>query len=223
MRIWREIRWLVRREAVQEWRQRAALNGLLLYVGGAVYVSYLALGARGGGVAVPVWNALFWLVLLFSALNAAAKSFGGESRGRLLYLHTLVAPESLILAKTLYNAGLLLVLALLTFGFYAVVLGNPVQDSGLFLLTLLLGALGFAASLTLMSGIAARAANSSTLLAVLAFPVLIPLLLLLLRLSKNALDGLDRTVSYGPLASVVAINLIVGVLAVVLFPYLWKS
>ncbi len=221
--MWHEVRWLVRREAVQEWRQRAAFNGLLLYVTGTVYICYLSIGTRGGTVPVPLWNALFWIVMLFAALNAAQKSFGQETRGRLLYLHTLVRPEALIIAKMLYNAVLLLGLALLCFGLYAVVLGNPVQDAGLFLLTLVLGSTGFAATLTLMSGIAARAANSSTLLAVLAFPTMLPLLLLLLRLSKNALDGLDRSVSLGPLLSIVAVNLIVTTLAVVLFPYLWKS
>ena len=222
MGVWQEVRWLVRREAMQEWRQRAALNGLLLYVGGTVYVCYLSLGARGA-VAVPFWNALFWIVLLFAALNAAQKSFGQETAGRLLYLHTLVAPESLILAKMLYNAGLLLTLAVLGYGCFALVLGNPVGDAGLFGLVLLLGSTGFAGTLTLLSGIAARTANAATLLAVLAVPVLLPLLLLLLRVSKNALDGLDRSVSYSPLASIGAINLIVVTLAVVLFPYLWRS
>ena len=208
---------------MQEWRQRAALNGLLLYVGGATYICYLSVGTRAGTVPVPTWNAFFWLILLFSALNAAQKSFGQETPGRLLYLHTLVRPEALIIAKTLYNAALLLVLALLAFAGFAVVLGNRVADAGLFLLTLALGAIGFAASLTLMSGIAAKAAHSATLLAVLAFPVLIPQLLLLLRLSKNALDGLDRSVSQDSLLSLGATNVIVVVLAVVLFPYLWKS
>ena len=221
--MWQEIRWLIQLEAVREWRQRAALNGLLLYVGGATYLCYLSVGARAGTVPVPTWNALFWLILLFSALNAAQKSFGQETPGRLLYLHTLVRPEALIIAKTLYNAALLLVLALLAYGAFALVLGNPVADAPLFLAALVLGATGFAASLTLMSGIAAKAANSTTLLAVLAFPVLIPQLLLLLRISKNALDGLERSLSTGPLLSLLAVNVIVATLAVALFPYLWKT
>ena len=132
-------------------------------------------------------------------------------------------PEALIVAKMLYNAVLLLGLALLAFAAFVVVLGNPVADTPLFLTALGLGATGFAAYLTLMSGIAAKAAHSATLLAVLAFPVLRPQVLLLLRISKNALDGLDRAVSSGPLTSVVAVNVIVATLAVVLFPYLWKS
>ena len=223
MNWWHEVQWLIRREAVQEWRQRAAFNGLLLYVSGATYICYLSVGTQAGSVPVPTWNALFWLILLFSALNAAQKSFGQETPGRLLYLHTLVRPEALIVAKMLYNAALLLALALLAFGAFALVLGNPVADVPLFLAALGLGATGFAASLTLMSGIAAKAAHSAALLAVLAFPVLIPQLLLLLRISKNALDGLDRAVSTGPLLSIVAVNVIVATLAVVLFPYLWKS
>jgi heme exporter protein B len=219
----RQMGALMHKEFVLEWRQRYALNGMLLYVAGAVFVCYLSFNARRGQLTPIVWNALFWIILLFSAINAIAKSFVQERAGRLLYYYTLVSPEQIILSKMLYNTALMLALAGLGFGVYAFVLGNPVQDVWLYLLTLVLGAVGFSASLTLVAGIASKAENSATLMAVLSFPVVLPLLLMLIRLSKNALDGLDRSASTDEVLTLLAIDAMVVVLSWLLFPFLWKS
>ncbi|WP_045689268.1 MULTISPECIES: heme exporter protein CcmB [Hymenobacter] len=206
-----------------EWRQRAALNGMLLYVGSTVFVCYLSFSLRGGQLPAPAWNALFWIVLLFSAVNAVAKGFLQESRGRMLYYYTVVRPQAVILAKIGYNALLLLGLALIGFALYAIVLGNPVQNTPLFVGNVVLGAVGFASTLTLVSGIAAKATNSSTLMAVLGFPLMVPMLLLLIKVSKNALDGLEFEASQSSLLTLVALNMIVAAVSYLLFPFLWRS
>jgi heme exporter protein B len=214
---------LMRKEFLLEWRQRYALNGMLLYIVGAVFVCYLSFNARSGQLTPIVWNTLFWIILLFSAINAIAKSFVQERAGRQLYYYTLASPQQIILAKIAYNTILMLVLALLGFGVYAFVLGNPVQDVGLYMVSLILGAVGFSASLTLVSGIASKAENPATLMAVLSFPIILPLLLMLLEISKNAMDGLDRSVSWDEVGIVLAIDAIVLTLSWLLFPFLWRS
>jgi heme exporter protein B len=176
-----------------------------------------------GNLSIPTWNALFWIILLFSSVNAVAKSFVQEQQGRQLYYYMIASPESIILSKILYNSGLTLILALLGYGVFSVVLGNPVQDQGLFLLNLVLGAMGFSASLTMVSGIASKAGNNATLMAILSFPVIIPILLMAIRISKNALDGLDWSVSSDKLLSLLAINVLVSTTSYLLFPYLWRS
>jgi heme exporter protein B len=152
-----------------------------------------------------------------------AKSFVQEQQGRQLYYYMIASPESIILSKIGYNAALTLLLALLGYGVFSVVLGNPVQDQGLFLLNLVLGAVGFSASLTMVSGIASKAGNNATLMAILSFPVIIPILLMAIRISKNALDGLDWSVSYDKVLTLFAINILVTATAYLLFPYLWRS
>lgn len=220
--VW-QLSALMRKEFLLEWRQRYALNGMLLYIVGAVFVCYLSFNARRGQLTPIVWNTLFWIILLFTAINAIAKSFVQERAGRQLYYYTLASPEQIILSKILYNTVLMLALAFLGFSVYAFVLGNPVQDVPLYILTLLLGAIGFAASLTLVSGIASKAENPATLMAVLSFPIILPLLLMVLKISKNALDGLDRSVSWNEIGIVLAIDAIVITLSWLLFPFLWRS
>ena len=77
--------------------------------------------------------------------------------------------------------------------------------------------------LALVAAIAAKAENSATLMAILSFPVILPLLLLLLRVAKNAMDGLERSASSDELLTILAIDAVVLALSYLLFPFLWKS
>lgn len=218
-----EILELIKKEFILEWRQRYALNGLLLYVSGTVFICYLSFNLKGAQLHPITWNALFWIIILFTAINAISKSFGQERYGRFFYYYSIVSPQGIIISKIVYNALLMMVLATLGLLVYSLVLGNPVADLALYFATILLGSLGFSTTLTLMSGIAAKASNNSNLMAILSFPVIIPMLLIIINISKNAMDGLDRSISSSGIISLLAINLIVCSLSYLLFPYLWRS
>jgi heme exporter protein B len=60
-------------------------------------------------------------------------------------------------------------------------------------------------------------------MAILSLPVIIPVILVLIRLSKNAMDGLQRNLSFGSIGVLVAINVIVIATSLLLFPYLWRD
>lgn len=221
--LFKEIKGLVYKEILLEWRERYAINGLLLYVVSTVMVCYLSFNLKTNQLSIITWNTLFWIILLFTSVNAIAKSFMQERYGRFIYYYTLVSPQGIILSKIIYNSFLMLFIATVGFLFYSVVLGNPVQDNFLFFVNILLGAVGFSSTLTMVSGIASKAGNNSTLMAILSFPVMIPMLLMLIRTSKNALDGLDRSVSLDEIITLLSINMIVIAVSYILFPYLWRS
>lgn len=210
---------LLRHEFLLEWRQRNALGGILLYVVSTVFVAYITFKV----VPPLAWIAIYWVIMLFAGTNAVAKSFMQLSPGRMLYYYCTVNPLQLVAAKLLYNTLLLWTIHLLTALVLSVLVGNPVQDMPWFLFTGAVGIIGFSGILTLVSAIAQKASNQSTLMAVLSFPVLIPVLVLVIKLSKNALDGLDRAVGYESLGSLLAINALVVAVALLLFPYLWKD
>lgn len=223
MTLAKEIKVLISKEILLEWRQRYALNGILLYVVSTIVVCYMSFNINRIPLNVVTWNALFWIIILFTSVNAIAKSFMQERYGRHIYYYTLVSPQSIILSKIIYNTLLMLFLSAIALVVYSVVLHNPVQDMPLFCFNLLLGSLGFASTLTMISGIASKANNNSTLMAVLSFPIIIPMLLMLIKVSKNAIDGLERSSSFDEMIVLAAINLIVLALSYILFPYLWKS
>jgi heme exporter protein B len=74
----------------------------------------------------------------------------------------------------------------------------------------------------MVSAIASKTSNNFTLMAILSFPIMMPLLMVLLKLSKNAIDGLERwDVNY--LLVLMFINVIVIALSYLLFRYLWRD
>lgn len=219
MSLAKQVKALLQKEIILEWRSRYALNGILLYVVSTIFVCYLSFR----GLEATVWNALFWIILLFASINAITKSFVQESKGRQLYFYTIASPQAIILSKIIYNALLMLLLSALALFFYTLVFANPVGDFLLYFLAVLLGSISFASVFTLISGIASKTNNSGSLMAILSFPIIIPLLMLLIKLSKNAMDGLDRTVSYDEMGVLLAINLIVITVSLLLFPYLWRD
>ncbi len=220
----REVLSLLYKELLVEWKQKYAFNGLLLYVLSMVVVISLAFVQKLNPL---TWNILYWLIILFTAINAVAKSFQAEQKGQLLYLYGVAQPAAIILAKMIYNCLLLIVVAGLSLLAFAFLSGIAIADPGLLAGIVLLGSSGLAANLTLVSAIAARAENTGTLLAVLAFPLIVPLLLTLIRLSRYAIEGVNSgfdaanaTEEFWLMGGMI---LALAVMSVVLFPFIWRD
>jgi heme exporter protein B len=215
-----EIVFLIKKEMLLEWKQKYAFNGLLLYVISTVFVCYLSFKQI---VDLPTWNALFWIIQLFAGVNAIAKSFLQESRGRMLYYYTISDPRSFILSRIIYNFMLMMVISGFNLTFYSLFIGNPVQNMPVFILAMVLGSTGFAAVLSMVSAIAAKAGNNFTLMSILSFPILLPLLMVTIRFSKNAMDGLPFSVSQSLVVMLLAFIAMIIAMAYMLFPYLWRE
>ena len=214
---------LLLKEAMLEWRRRLAFNSILLYIGSTVFVCYLSFGVRSDELSPITWNAVFWIIMLFVSINAMAKSFADEQRGRHYYYYSLASPQAIMLSKMLYNSLLMIVFSATALLFYSMVLGNPVEDMAFFFLAIFLGAVGFSSALTLISGIAYKAAAGASLMAILSFPVILPMLLMIIKLSRNAIDGLARSASYDEIVTLMSVNVMLAAISYVLFPYLWRS
>jgi len=214
---------LLKKELTLELRRKTVIAGIGLYLFSLIFICYLTFSLRQNSISEATWSALFWLTILFSVINSVAKSFIGEKKGLFIYYYSVASPQVIILSKIIYNTLLCLVLSLAGYTLFSIFIHNPIQDKAIFLLTLLLTSAGFAAALSLISGIASKASNSNILMAVLSFPVILAILLMAIKLTKNALDGLDRSASMDELLNLLAINCILTALAYLLFPYIWRS
>jgi heme exporter protein B len=220
MHTWNHFLALVQKELLLEFRQRYAIGGILLYVFSMVFVVY---SASSGRMQPQTWNVLFWVMVLFASINAVAKSFAQENSSRQLYYYQVANPASLVMAKVLYNTLLLLVLELLILLFYGVVAGNPVRNMPIFMLLLGLGALGLSLSLTFVSAIASKANNSATMMAILSFPIILPQLLSLLKLSAHAIGFGMTTAWLKDVYILLALDGILLGMIYILFPFLWRE
>jgi heme exporter protein B len=227
MALVKQTQQLLKKEILLEWRSKYAFNGVLLYVVSTVFVCYMAFNLSPGfnetkGYAI-IWNVLFWIIILFASVNAIAKSFLQESRGRLLYYYTIAGPQAIILSKIIYNILLMTLLSILALIVYSLFFKNPTADLPYYFLTVLLGSISFSTVFTMISAIASKAGNNGTLMAILSFPVIIPIILLLVRMSKRAMDGLEHSLNYQDIGVLAAINVIVIATSLLLFPFLWRD
>ncbi len=219
MDLLREIGALLRKDIRLELRSSYAISGILLYVFSTIFIVYSSFQR----VQPDVWNALFWIIVLFASISAVVKSFVQESSNQELYYYSLVNPIALLLSKIIYNILLLSLLSGLTWLGFSFVAGNPVKETGQFFLILLLGASGFSITFTFVSAIAAKADRSATLMAILGFPLIIPVLLTLIKLSANALRLLRDTAVDKDIMILLSIDLLLLSVSLVLFPFLWRD
>lgn len=219
MNLTSQVKHLIKKELLLEWRSKYTLNGVLLYVVSTVFVCFLSFVSADK----ITLNALFWIIMLFASINAVSKSFLQESKGRQLYIYTIASPIALIISKTIYNVLLMLLLTVIALGFYMLVFTYVPEDLPMYFLATILGSLSFSTIFTMVSAIASKAGNGGMLMAILSFPIIIPVLVVLIKLTKNAIDGLDRSVSLDEVGILLAINVLVMAVSLLLFPYLWRD
>ena len=169
-----------------------------------------------------VWNGLFWVIQLFICVNAVAKSFLQESKGRMLYFYSIASPADFVLAKLLFNSVLMLLMSLLSLFLFSLFLGNPIDKAGQFVGLVLLGGWSLSLVFTFLAAIAARAQQNAAIMAVLGFPLIIPQQILLMQLSNAAFNPV-LTIQASTVLLLAALDIMVILLAVILFPFLWKD
>lgn len=210
---------LIRKEFLLEMRQKHTLFGVLLYVGCTVFVIYMMAGQPEG----RIWNALFWIAQLFVTVNTVAKSFLQEGEARARYYYTLVSPVLFMLSKMIYNLVLMLFMALVSLGLFNVLLGSPFIHVGIFIALSCLGAAALSLLFTFLSAIAAQARQNAALMAILGFPIAIPLLMILSRLTLIAVAPVLQEGWWSMVGLMTGMSVMIIGLAIILFPFLWKE
>jgi heme exporter protein B len=168
-----EIIAIIQRELRHEIRSRRSWLAILLYVGSTVYITYLGFQHN---LDATTWNALFWILIVFISMFASSGSFAGRE-GEMLYIYTLVSPRKFIMGRLLYNGVFMLlvsIIALLGYGFFV---GFPIGEMLIFLATLILSVWGISSLLTMSFAIASKGGGGFALMAIISFPLLVPLLI----------------------------------------------
>lgn len=210
---------LIKKDLLLEVRQQYTLYGILLYVVSTIFVVYLTMGQPED----TVWNALFWVIQLFICVNAVAKSFLQESKGRMLYFYSIAGARDFIISKLLFNVLLMVVMSTLSLLIYALWLGNPLYNFGQYLGITILGGIGLSLVFTFLAAIAARAQQQAALMAIMGFPIILPQLLLVGKISKIAFSPALYQGLWQMVGLLAGLDLLVIVLAIILFPFLWKD
>jgi len=212
---------LIKKDILLELRQKHTFYGILLYIASTIFVLYLSLPESPDA---KIWNSLFWVIQLFICVNTVAKSFLQEGSGKMLYYYSICSPKEFIAAKLIFNSLLMVLMSVVSLFLFYIFLDNPIVNGLQFIGIVLLGGTGISLVFTLMSAIAAKAQQNAALIAILGFPVILPQLMLLMKMSKVAFAEVFREGALLQLAGLTTMmDLLVIVMAAILFPYLWKE
>jgi len=205
-----------------ELRTRYALSTLALFAFTTLVVVSVSLGPLGvtksqGSAVLPV---LFWIILLFSVAAGLPRSFVQEEESQTATALRLAAtPSALFCGKLAYGLTVIFALEALITPIYLAMMSLAVRSPGLLVATLAAGGYGLAAGSTLVAAIIAQARSKGTLFAVMAFPVLLPLLLLSIELTRNAMGGEPAGVA---LSQLLLYDASVTIAGLMLFPTVWN-
>ena len=210
---------IIKKEVSIELRERYTFFSSLLYLVAINFVIFKIFNKLEG----PTKIALFWVLLLFTAINMIGFSFSYQSQKRKLSYYQLYDPQELMLAKLVFNyakvfiAGLILMLLMYIFSNEA--LKNPV----LFFKGYMLMTLGIVVVLNLISAISSYSQNQNTLVAVLSLPLLIPILLIGMRISLISERMFSDSGVSNYLLMLTGIDILLLSLIFVFVPIVWKS
>jgi heme exporter protein B len=218
---------IFRKDLRSELRTRYALNTLVLFAACtavAVSLGVGFLGLRRTDEALLIQSALLWIALLFAALSGLARGFVQEEEARTMAALRLAAPAAAVyLGKLLFNLALLAMLSLITSLLFILLVRVQVGSPLAFALVLAAGGLCLATATTILAAIIAKASFKSALFAVLAFPLLVPPLIVAIQGTALTLDSAGMALAMPAIRTLLAYAVAMFVASLMLFRFVWEA
>ena len=206
-----------------ELRTRYAVSALLMFVVTTISIILFSLGSEGASP--DALSGMLWVVVFFAAMSGLSRTFVmEEERGTTLTLQLLAPPGAVFFGKLLFNLVLVTGVNAVTVVLYsAFINGFVIRTMSIFVVTVLLGSIGFAAAATVIAAIIARANTRGTLYPVLSFPIVLPLLLSVIDATRMASEGAFFGEAAGEFQLLISYIVVVIVSSAMLFEYIWKD
>lgn len=213
---------ILKKEITQELRTKYALNTILAFTGASLLLILFTL--RAHQMDPTPKSGLVWIIILFASMTGMTRSFVQETEKKtwpFLRLHA--KATDVYVGKLIYNFLFLLLLHLFTFFFYMIMMDLEIQSHLYFISAILFGAASLSAVTTLTSAMIAQADRKGALFSVLCIPLVVPLLLILTRVTRFALiegAGGDALNDLAALVGYCGVTITAGIL---LFDYIWDD
>lgn len=221
----RAVLWVARKDLLQESRSKAVTVATVFFSAVTLGVLAFAFGENPLLLREGAMGAL-WVALAFAGVISAAQSWQADLEdGALEALLVWPVPRAAVyLGKLLANWGLMTALGALLLPVAAGLYGAPLGP-GLLLLLLVIaaGTLGFALIAVFYAGLTANLRARESLLPVLMFPVVVPILLAAVRASNAIVGSGDLALADAWLRLLVGFDLVYAVVCLALFRFVVEA
>ncbi len=217
---------VLRKELVAELRSRVAASAVGLFA----LTTLMAVAYQIGPYRIHEQDrphlhaALLWIIFFFAASAGLPRVFVKEEDAHTAKTLRLAArPGAVFAGKLFFNLLLLIALEAFLVPLFAVLMGFSVANVAALVLVLMAGAVGLAATCTMVAAIIARASGSATLFVVLAVPLVLPVLIFLIQGTRMAATVGDWQAVVPALRAVVSLAGVTLVASTFLFPAVWHD
>ncbi len=206
-----------------ELRTRYAINALAMFILVTISVILFSIGNENPDEFLI--GGMFWVVIFFSAMSGLSRSFvSEEERGTSATLMLIAKASTVFGGKLLFNIVLVFLMNFVIPILFAMLFETfVVRNLPLFTFSIILGNIGIAVSSTLIASIISKANTKGTLYPVLSFPILLPLILILIELTKYSIEGVSIGESWVEFAILIIYDIVMTISSFLLFDFIWKD
>lgn len=204
-----------------EWQSRFGISTVLAFIVSTMLIVLFSL--RADQLSQTVQSGLIWIIVLFASLTTLSRAFVSESeRGTLDTLRLNASAISVYLGKLLYNFMFTLIITCLTIFLFILLLNMTVINGGLLAAVILLGSSGLSGATTMLGALVSQASRKGSVFPVLALPLLIPIMLILVRVTQPVFvqNGIPVINDLAALAGFTGVTISASI---VLFDNLWED
>ena len=187
-------RWLSQAAALlgkdlrSELRSAAASTAIGMFA--LVTLLIVSYGIQSTPLPPQVQASLLWTVLFFASSVGLARTFVKEEETKTAIALRMTARPSVVFGgKLAFNFLLMLGLAFILVPLFLVFMSVRIASPAILVAVLAVGVAGLSGGSTIVAAIIAKASVRGPLFGALAFPILIPLLLLLVRATTLSIEG----------------------------------
>lgn len=205
---------------ILEGRSMQLLTGVTLYVVAILMVcSYLFRNPDG-----QVWLAIYWMIMLFAAVNIGVLSYMQESGARRWYYYQLSAGNTVFGAKAIHIFNILCGISVITLALMNLILGWPLHQLKPLIISGLLANASLGILFSFLSALVSQSRSNTLLTTIISFPLVIGIVLLAGKISSA---GLMPSVQLADLREDITmlsgLVMVMAGIGMVLFRYIWRD
>ena len=214
---------LFKKDLHSEIRNRYAINSLAMFI--IVTISVILFSVGNETISDYLAGGLYWVVVFFTGMSGLSRAFvSEEERGTTLTLQLIAKPGTVLSGKLIFNLVLTFAMNIVITILYSALFSAFVIDNVMvFFVTFVLGTFGIAISSTIIAAIISKASSKGTLYPVLSFPILLPLILILINLTKLSMDGTSFGEALIDMAFLASYDVVMISVSYLLFDFILKE
>ncbi len=216
----KKIFYLVQKEFVLDFKQASGILSVLVYLISILF--FISILFKNNYTPVS-YSSLYIIIFLFTSLIASYRNFTKEENDSELFNYIIYSPIEYITGKIIYSILLNIVLATLLTVFFILFNGFLIANTFLFLINILGLCIGLGGLLSLMGSISGKSRSNFTLMSIMSFPLLLPLVIISAKLSIASIQDISISMNLKYIISLFSLDIIILILSVILFPQVWTE